>query len=94
MQQLSLFDFVEDVKPTIELAELFEAYADCRSNKRNTLNALAFELDYETNLLKLCAEINDGRYQPVHCLYCQQTGQTGNIRRRLSRPGGASSDHQ
>lgn len=64
MQQLSLFDYVDDLKPTLELAELFEAYVGCRSTKRNTLNAQAFEVDYETSLLKLCAEINNGSYQP------------------------------
>jgi RNA-directed DNA polymerase len=48
----------------IELAELFQAYDDCRKYKRNTMNALAFEVDYENNLLKLCAEINNGTYQP------------------------------
>jgi retron-type reverse transcriptase len=64
MQQLSLLDLLQDLKPTLALAELFEAYANCRSTKRNTLNALAFEMDYEVNLLKLCAEINDGSYQP------------------------------
>ena len=64
MRQLTLFDVVENPKPTIALAELFEAYFKCRSNKRNTLNALAFEVDYEANLLKLCAEINNGTYQP------------------------------
>ena len=63
-QQLSLFDLLQDVKPTLALAELFEAYQACRSNKRNTRNALAFEVDYETNLLNLCADINDGSYQP------------------------------
>jgi RNA-directed DNA polymerase len=64
MQQLTLFDWLQDPKPTIELEELFEAYQACRSNKRNTLNALAFEVDYESALLKLCAEINNGSYQP------------------------------
>ena len=64
MQQLTLFDLLLDLKPTLELAELFEAYQACRSNKRNTRNALAFEVDYETNLLNLCADINDGSYQP------------------------------
>ncbi|MDP2903352.1 MAG: reverse transcriptase/maturase family protein [Methylovulum sp.] len=64
MQQLSLFDAIADLRPTLALSELFEAYFDCRSNKRNTLNALAFEVDYEANLLKLCAQINDGSYQP------------------------------
>jgi len=64
MKQLSLFDSAQDLKPAIELDGLFEAYFDCRNNKRNTLNALAFEVDYEANLLKLCAEINNGSYQP------------------------------
>ncbi|MCP3908485.1 MAG: hypothetical protein GY712_10770 [Oceanicoccus sp.] len=64
MQQLSLFYSSQGRKPAIELAELFEAYFNCRSNKRNTLNALAFEIDYEANLLKLCAEINNGSYKP------------------------------
>lgn len=64
MKQLSLFDSAQDLKPAIELAELFEAYFNCRNNKRNTLNALAFEVDYEANLLKLCAEINNGSYRP------------------------------
>ena len=64
MQQLSLFDLLQDLKPRLELAELFEAYQACRSNKRNTRNALAFEVDYESQLLKLCAEINNGSYQP------------------------------
>jgi retron-type reverse transcriptase len=64
MQQLTLFELLQDLKPTLALAELLEAYFECRSNKRNTLNALAFEMDYEANLLNLCAEINDGSYQP------------------------------
>ena len=48
----------------IELADLFEAYADCRTNKRNTMNALAFELDYEQELVTLWQEINAGTYAP------------------------------
>ena len=48
----------------IELADLFEAYADCRTNKRNTMNALAFELDYEQELVTLWHEINAGTYTP------------------------------
>ncbi|WP_233586655.1 hypothetical protein [Legionella sp. km772] len=48
----------------IELADLFEAYADCRTNKRNTMNALAFELDYEQELVNLWKEINSGSYFP------------------------------
>ena len=47
----------------IQLSDLFEAYADCRTNKRNTINALSFELDYEHELVALCDEINNGTYQ-------------------------------
>jgi len=63
MQQLSLFDEVPTKKPQVELAELFEAYFNCRSNKRNTANAIAFEIDYESNLITLCEELNNGTYQ-------------------------------
>ena len=58
--QLSLFDIP---LAKIELEELFNAYFLCRINKRNTANALAFEIDYENNLVQLCKEINDGTYQ-------------------------------
>jgi len=59
--QLSIFD--NPVKPQIELYELFEAYFACRQNKRNTANAIAFEVDYESKLVQLCKELNDGTYQ-------------------------------
>jgi len=58
--QLSLFDIPQ---PKIELDELFQAYFACRKNKRNTANAIAFEVDYENNLVKLFEEINSGTYQ-------------------------------
>jgi len=48
----------------IKLEELFDAYFDCRKNKRNTINALDFEIDYESKLIELCYEINSGTYQP------------------------------
>lgn len=53
-----------DRKYEIKLEELFKAYFDCRKNKRNTINALAFEVDYESKLIELCDEINSGTYQP------------------------------
>lgn len=52
--------FDNKIKPE----ELFKAYFDCRRNKRNTINALAFEVDYESKLIDLCCEINSGTYQP------------------------------
>lgn len=58
--QLSIFDIPQ---PNIQLEELFTAYFECRKNKRNTANALAFEVDYENNLVQLCKEINSGIYK-------------------------------
>lgn len=57
--QLSIFDIPQ---PKIELEELFTAYFECRKNKRNTANALAFEIDYENSLVQLCEEINNETY--------------------------------
>ena len=46
------------------LIDLFNAYYSARSNKRNTHNALKFELYYEHNLIELCDEIINCRYEP------------------------------
>jgi len=62
--QLKLFPFFNKPDCSITLYELFEAYFNCRSNKRRTNNALAFEVDYENNLIKLLKEINSGLYNP------------------------------
>ena len=45
------------------LTDLFIAYYDARQHKRNTLNALEFEINYEQNLLKLYQELKSGTYQ-------------------------------
>lgn len=47
----------------ITIEDLYAAYFDCRKNKRKSCNALAFELDYESNLRKLLDEINGGTYR-------------------------------
>ena len=44
--------------------DLVVAYFDCRKNKRNTHNALAFEQNLERNLSQLHHEIVDGSYRP------------------------------
>lgn len=46
----------------ISYLELYEAYLECRVHKRNTINALSFELDLETNLLDLLNDINNRTY--------------------------------
>jgi hypothetical protein len=45
------------------LLDLFQAYYDARRNKRNTVNALQFELRYEEHLFALWEEIRDRKYQ-------------------------------
>lgn len=48
---------------TVPLDEIFEAYYDCRKNKRKTLNALKFEVNYEDNCVQLWEEINIKTYE-------------------------------
>ena len=48
----------------VSLEEVIEAYYDCRRNKRNTINQLRFEMDYERECILLWQEINEHRYEP------------------------------
>lgn len=48
----------------ISAEEIFEAYYSCRKNKRWTINALNFEVDYESKLLSLLYDINSWKYVP------------------------------
>lgn len=43
---------------------LYRAYLDCRKNKRNTANALKFEINLEENLYSLLRELKIGAYRP------------------------------
>lgn len=45
------------------LADLFIAYYDARRNKRNSINALEFEINYYQNLWQLYQELKTGTYQ-------------------------------
>jgi hypothetical protein len=45
------------------LYDLFQAYFGTRKNKRNTINALAFEIDYEKKLFELYEELKSGKYE-------------------------------
>lgn len=49
---------------TISLEDIFSAYFDCRRNKRNTYNALKFEMDYEAGCVALWKQINERSYRP------------------------------
>ena len=45
------------------LKELFQAYYDARKNKRKTVNALQFEIDYESKIIKLYQELINEKYK-------------------------------
>jgi hypothetical protein len=61
MKQPGLFD---PIIPADFTEMLFQAYFDCRRNKRNTPSALKFELHFEKYLFELDNEIRNGTYQP------------------------------
>jgi len=60
--QLNFFDKTENEQDLLE--ELFQAYFDCRKNKRNTINALRFEKHLERNIFELYEEVESGTYTP------------------------------
>ena len=51
-----------DANYPLTLAELFQAYYDCRRRKRNSHNALAFEVNLERNMCELFADLDHGTY--------------------------------
>jgi len=48
----------------VSFADLWRCYRACRHSKCNTLNALAFAIDAEANLLELQRELREHTYQP------------------------------
>ena len=61
-EELSLFSPEE--MGGVSLEEVIEAYYDCRRRKRNTINALQFEVDYERHCINLWQELNTHTYKP------------------------------
>ncbi len=59
MKQLDLFYSSDKEKLTYDI---FESYYDARKNKRNTINAIAFEKHFENNLFHLVENIMDFNY--------------------------------
>lgn len=51
------------LKEAFTLQDLFDAYFDCRRRKRNTKNAIDFELNLEQNLMDLYHELKNGTYK-------------------------------
>ena len=56
--------FFQEYFDNILLEDLFQAYFDARKNKRNTINALAFEKNFEEKIFELFDEIITGSYNP------------------------------
>jgi len=54
---------LKEEKGDISLNDVFRAYYQCRKNKRNKLEYLEFDLDYERNLIKLWEEIKREVYK-------------------------------
>lgn len=59
--QLKLF---EEYEKEMILCDVFRAYFDARKNKRNTINALKFEKNFEHKLFLLHEEILNRNYEP------------------------------
>ena len=60
--RIILMSKLEDKTATLTLLSLFNAYFDCRRNKRNTLNALAFEFDFEPKIIELFNDLKNETY--------------------------------
>ncbi len=58
MQQMDFYQLLSDVR----LDDVFQAYFECRKNKRRSLSALRFELDYEQHVTALWDDIQSRRY--------------------------------
>lgn len=54
---------LKEVKGDISLLDIFNAYYLCRKNKRNKIDCLEFDLNYEQHLIKLWEEIKEGKYK-------------------------------
>jgi len=59
--QLTLFENQNNDKILIDL---FQAYFDTRRNKRNTINAIAFEKHFEANIFTLYNDLISRSYEP------------------------------
>jgi len=54
----------EMVKDIFSFGNIYRCYLKCRRNKRNTINALKFEINAEENILRLEKELKSKTYRP------------------------------
>jgi RNA-directed DNA polymerase len=52
------------MQDTFSFGNIYRCYLNCRKNKRNTINALKFEISAEENMLKLERELKTKSYHP------------------------------
>ena len=56
---------IRPMRSEITVAQVFEAYYDCRRRKRNTASARAFEVNLEANMIALFEELRAGTWVPA-----------------------------
>lgn len=54
---------------SFSIKDIYKAYYDCRKRKRNTKNALQFELNLEENLFDLYNDIKNNKYKVTKSIY-------------------------
>lgn len=70
---LSLFTIFMSI---FTLEKLYKAYKSCQKGKKNTVNALSFEMEREKNLLSLLCELKSGKYEISRSIYFVVTNPT------------------
>jgi RNA-directed DNA polymerase len=63
-RKMSQLHLIRKINEQEMLEDMFDAYFDARKNKRNTINALIFEKNFESNIFTLFEEIIERRYEP------------------------------
>ncbi|MCX6752462.1 MAG: reverse transcriptase domain-containing protein [Candidatus Nomurabacteria bacterium] len=58
------------------LEKLYKAYKECQKGKKNTINALCFEVEREKNLILLLNELQSGTYEISRSVYFIVTNPT------------------
>ena len=59
----SISGLVRNMETIFTKEKIFKAYLDCRKTKKNTANALKFEINREKNLFHLLRELQDRSYR-------------------------------
>jgi len=55
--------FEKKMSEVFTLEKIYQAYLDCRERKKNTINALKFEIEREKNLIDILRELKSRQYR-------------------------------